>query len=109
MKVRKTDAFLADIERQYEWYAVEAGWELADRYLAAVESVCQLLSQQPNLGPLGGFTNPKLRAWRFFLVLRPFRRHILFYEVLSEEVVLRRAMHGHRDLPRRLLEPLSEH
>jgi hypothetical protein len=26
MKVRKTDAFLADIERQYEWYVLEAGW-----------------------------------------------------------------------------------
>jgi hypothetical protein len=33
MKVRKTDAFLADIERQYEWYVLEAGWEVADRYL----------------------------------------------------------------------------
>ncbi len=28
---------------------------------------------------------------------------------LAEEVVLRRAMHGHRDLPRRLLETPSEH
>lgn len=82
---------------------------MADRYLNAVETVCKLLSQQPNLGPLGGFANVKLRAWRFFLVLRPFRRHILFYEVLAEEVVLRRAMHGRRDLPRRLLEPALEH
>ncbi len=109
MKVRKTDVFLGDIERQYEWYVLEAGWVVADRYLNAVEAVCRLLSQQPNLGPLGGFANPKLRAWRFFLVLRPFRRHILFYEVLAEELVLRRAMHGHRDLPRRLLQPRSEH
>ncbi len=30
--------------------------------------------------------------------------HILFYEVLTGELVLRRAMHGRRDLPRRLLE-----
>jgi hypothetical protein len=30
MKVRKTDAFLADIERQYEWYVLEAGWEVAE-------------------------------------------------------------------------------
>jgi len=108
MKVRKPDAFLADIERQYEWYVLEASLEVADRYLNAVEAVCRLLSRQPNLGPLGGFANPRLRAWRFFLVLRPFRGHILFYEVLAKDVVLRRAMHGHRDLPRRLLEPLSK-
>jgi plasmid stabilization system protein ParE len=34
----------------------------------------------------------------------PFSRHIVFYEILAGEVVRRRAMHGHRDLPRRLLE-----
>jgi plasmid stabilization system protein ParE/Arc/MetJ-type ribon-helix-helix transcriptional regulator len=77
---------------------------VADRYLDAVEAVCRLLSRQPNLGPLGGLAHPKLRTWRYFLVLRPFRKHVLFYEILAGEVVLRRAMHGHRDLPRRLLE-----
>jgi hypothetical protein len=35
MNVRKTDDFIADIERQFEWYAVNAGWEVANRYLAA--------------------------------------------------------------------------
>ena len=108
MNVRKTDAFLADIERQYEWYVSQAGWEVADRYLGAVEAVCRLLSRQPTLGPQVGFEHLQLRPWRFFLVLRPFRKHILFYEILAGEVVLRRSMHAHRDLPRRLLETPSE-
>jgi len=105
MNVRKTDDFIADIERQFEWYAVHAGWEVADRYLATVEATCRLLGQHPQLGPRGGFTHPRLREWRFFLVFRPFNKHVLFYEVLADELVLRRAMHGHRDLPHRLLEP----
>jgi plasmid stabilization system protein ParE len=104
MNVRKTDLFLADIEQQYEWYILNAGWKIADRFIYTVEAVCRLLSQQPHLGPVAGFAHPKLRAWRFFLVLRPFNRHILFYEILTGEIALRRAMHGHRDLPRRLLE-----
>ena len=108
MKFRKTDAFLGDIERQYKWYAVNASGELADRFLSAVEGACQLLSLQPHLGPACGFTNPKLQSWRYFLVLRPFERHILFYEISSEEIILRRAMHGHRDLPKRLLESRDE-
>jgi plasmid stabilization system protein ParE len=108
MNVRKTDAFLADIERQYEWYVANAGWEVADRYLGAVEAGCRLLSHQPTLCPACGFAHPKLSAWRFFLILRPFSRHIVFYEILAGEVVLRRAMHGHRDLPRRLLETLGD-
>jgi len=45
MNVRKTDDFIADIERQYEWYAVNAGWDVADRYLATVETTCRLLRE----------------------------------------------------------------
>ena len=58
MNVRKTDDFIADIERQFEWYAVNAGWEVADRYLVAVEATCRLLGQRPHLGPRGGLTHP---------------------------------------------------
>ena len=109
MKVRKTADFLADVERQFEWYAAKVGWNTADRYLDAVEATCHLLGQHPHLGPRGGFAHPRLRDWRFFLVFRPFNRHILFYEVLTDELALRRAMHGYRDLPRRLLEaPTAE-
>jgi plasmid stabilization system protein ParE len=105
MKVRKSDDFIADLERQFEWYGMHAGSEVAERYLAAVEATCQLLGQHPQLGPLGGFSHPRLREWRFFLIFRPFNRHVLFYEVAGDDVVLRRLMHGQRDLPRRLIEP----
>jgi plasmid stabilization system protein ParE len=105
MSVRKSDDFLADVERQYEWYAREADWDVADRYLAAVEATCQLLGQHSQLGPRGGFQHPRLSEWRFFVVPRPFQKHVLFYEVMDGEAVMRRVLHGHRDLPRRLLEP----
>jgi toxin ParE1/3/4 len=104
MNVRKTDAFIADIERQLEWYSVNAGGEVADRYLDAVEATCRLLGQHPNLGPRGGFHHPRLREWRFFLVFKPFNQHILFYELAGQDLILRRTMHGRRDLPRRLLD-----
>ena len=104
MNVRKTDVFVADVERQFEWYVAKAGWEVADRYLDAVQASCSLLGQHPLLGPRAGFHHPLLREWRFFIVFRPFNKHVLFYQVVSEEVLLRRALHGHRDLPRRLLE-----
>ncbi len=105
MNVRKSDDFIADVERQVEWYAINAGWDVAQHYLAAVEATCRLLGQHPQLGPHGDFTHPRLRDWRFLLVFRPFKRHVLFYEVTGDSVVMRRAMHGHRDLPRRLIEP----
>ena len=105
MSVRKSDDFIADVERQFEWYAVNASWEIAERYLDAVEATCQLLGQHPQLGSITGFSHPRLRDWRFIVVFRPFQKHILFYEIQGGDVLLRRAMHGHRDLPRRLVEP----
>ena len=83
MSVRKSDDFIADIERQFEWYALKAGWDIAERYLDSVEATCRLLEQHPQLGPCGGFTHPRLRDWRFFVVFRPFKKHILFYEASS--------------------------
>ena len=105
MSACKSGDFIADVERHFEWYAVNANWEIADRYLAAVEATCQLLAQHPLLGPVAGFSHPRLRDWRFIVVFRPFQKHILFYEIAGADVLLRRAMHGRRDLPRRLVEP----
>src|SRR6202041_532500 len=96
MSVRKSDDFVADVERQFEWYALHADWDVAERYLRTVEATCQLLGQHPQLGPLGGFAHALLSDWRFFVVFRPFQKHVLFYELADSDVVMRRALHGHR-------------
>ncbi len=105
MSVLKADVFIRDLELQFEWYVEKAGWEVATRYLDTVEATCRLLGQHPHFGPRGGFAHPRLRDWRFCIAFRPFQRHILFYEISGDNVVMRRAMHGRRDLPRRVLEP----
>jgi plasmid stabilization system protein ParE len=107
MTVHKTEVFIDDIERQFEWYVRNAGWDIAQGYLRAVEESCLLLGKHPQLGPSGGFTHPRLCEWRFFVVFRPFRRHLLFYEIVDDKVMMRRATHGHRNLPRRLLDSLE--
>jgi toxin ParE1/3/4 len=104
MNIRKSDVFTADLELQFEWYARNASWEVAERYLAAIEATCNLLARHPQLGASVHFQHPKLRQWRFFVVFRPFQKHLLFYEMTEKEILLRRIMHGHRDLPRRLLD-----
>jgi plasmid stabilization system protein ParE len=108
VSVLRTDGFVADVERQFEWYVTHAGREVADRCLDAVEAACRMLGEHPLPGPRGGLTHPRLRNWRFLLVLRPFQKHILFYEVTGRDVVMRRAMHGGRDLPRGLVEPPAQ-
>lgn len=78
MSLHKSDEFIADVERQFEWYAINAGWEVAERYAVAVEATCRLLGLHPQLGPRGGLTHPRLRDWRFFVAFRPFNKHVIF-------------------------------
>ncbi|HEY3763216.1 MAG TPA: type II toxin-antitoxin system RelE/ParE family toxin [Verrucomicrobiae bacterium] len=104
MSLRKSETFISDVEKQFQWYLANANWEIADRYLEAVEATCNLLEKHPLIGPRAKLSHPRLREWRFIVTLRPFQKHILFYEVDGQNVLLRRAMHGHRDLPRRLIE-----
>lgn len=104
MSVRRADTFIADIERQFEWYAVHAGWGVAERYLKAVEANCNLLGTYPSLGFPIRSTHPRLRGWRSFVVSRPFSKHVIFYEIDGVDVLLRRAVDGRRDLPGVLLD-----
>lgn len=105
MNLRKAEDFIADLEEQFEWYTINAGWDVAERYLAAAEATCQLLGAKPFLGPSLRAKHPLLRGWHFFVVFRPFNKHVLFYEIENDEIFMRRAMHGSRDLTRRLLQP----
>jgi len=50
MSVLKSDDFIADIERQAEWYLIKAGLEVSERYVDAVEATCLLLERHPKLG-----------------------------------------------------------
>jgi plasmid stabilization system protein ParE len=61
MSAHKSDDFISDVEHQFEWYAANAGWDIAERYLDAVEATCQLLGRHPRLGPCAGFSHPRLR------------------------------------------------
>jgi plasmid stabilization system protein ParE len=105
MSLLKSADFIADVELQFGWYEANGGWEVADRYLNAIEVTCNLLGRHPQLGPSGNFRHLRLRDWRFFIVRRPFNEHVLFYEHTGEDVIFRRTMRGQRNLPRRLLDP----
>jgi len=107
MSLLKSGEFISDVEHQFEWYVTNANWDVAELYLKAVEATCRLLDRHPLLGAPLRAKHPRLAGWRFMVVFRPFQKHLLFYEWRDADVILRRAMHGHRDLPRRLVEPPS--
>ena len=84
MNIRKSDVFLTDVEQQFEW-ALRGrlvGTSLKD-YLAAVR--VHLVAFSRNIPSLvrstTHFNHPRLRAWRFFVISKPFKKHIIFYEL----------------------------
>lgn len=108
LALRKADGFLADFERQFEWYVRKASWDVARRYLLAVDQTLKDLSDSPGSGRLRRFSDRRLRGIRSLRVRRPFDMHVIFYRITSTALLAERLVHGARDLERRLVDPPGE-
>lgn len=104
LTIRKSSAFFADFARIARWYVREAGPEVAQRWLNALDATVQELGNTPGLGRRRHFRHPELSGLRSFPIQRPFHRYLLFYRWGAEELAVERVIHGARDLSKRLLE-----
>jgi plasmid stabilization system protein ParE len=105
LRVVYTDDFPVDVAEQVRWYARQRDELLALDYARAVQATLEFLAQHPNLGMLCTYPEPQLADLRFYLVEKPFNRHLIYYRVSGEDLVAFRVVPGARDLPRRLLDP----
>jgi toxin ParE1/3/4 len=103
-RVLKREAAKQDLIQQWVWYAENAGMEVADRFLRAVDDTLELLSTQPDGGAAFFVRQPELRNMRRFPVSHGFGKILLFYFPLLDGVDLVRVVHGGRDLERLLVE-----
>jgi toxin ParE1/3/4 len=104
LSLHRAEKFNADFDQQYNWYLEQAGEELAERFLNAVEITLQSLLAQPDLGRRRKFRHPALAGIRSFQVKPPFQNILIFYRHTATELSVERLMHGARDLPRQLTE-----
>lgn len=102
LAIRKSAFFFGDLETQFRWYEAEAGWEVAWRYLLAVDQTVARLAEHSDLGRLRHFSHPELQGLRSFLIARPFHRHLIFYRHDDANLYAVRVMRGARDLTKRL-------
>lgn len=100
----RSDALL-DLDLQYEWYADVVDVDLAERYLAAFHETKEQLCLQPDLGRVRKFRNPRLARLRSFQIKGSFHKHLIFYRIENDTLVVFRVIQGMRNLPRRLMEP----
>jgi toxin ParE1/3/4 len=98
-----SDAAVADILEQADWYSAESGPRLAKRWEKAVTSTLSRVVRKPAAGSPCEFRSSELRDLRR-AAITGFPKHLLFYKCYEGEVFILRVVHGARDLER-LLEP----
>jgi toxin ParE1/3/4 len=96
-----SDAAIADIIEQAEWYSTQSGNDLAGRWERAVTSAIMRVVDRPTTGPLCTFQSQELRNVRR-TPIPGFPKHLLFYRFDPGEVFVLRVVHGARDLERLL-------
>ena len=104
LRIVYTDDFPSDVAAQARWYARQRDEALALDYAHAVEATLEFLAQLPEIGTLCNYPEPQLVGLRFYLVEKPFDRHLIYYRISGEELVAFRVVPGVRDLSRRLLD-----
>jgi toxin ParE1/3/4 len=92
-----SDAAIADILEQADWYAEQSGRLLAKRWEKAATSAILRVVRRPAAGMLCTFRSSELRGVRR-TTIPGFPKHLLFYRFREEEVVVLRVVHGARDL-----------
>lgn len=92
-----TDAAASDILEQADWYEEQSGLRLARRWEQAVTSVLLRIATTPAAGAPCTFKAADLKGARRMPVPR-FPKHLVFYRIRSQELIILRIVHGARDL-----------
>ena len=101
MKKRRlalSDAAIADILEQSDWYETQADRNLAKRWEDAVTGTLLRILQSPGTGSPCKFAAAELRSTRRLPVAPGFGKHLIFYQLSESEILVLRVVHGARDL-----------
>ena len=94
-----SDAAIADILEQADWYTAQSGSRLSRRWEKAVTVAVDHVLNRPAAGAPCTFRSPALQNLRR-TTISGFPKHLLFYRFDDEEVFVLRVVHGARDLER---------
>jgi toxin ParE1/3/4 len=86
-----------DIDEQFVYLALDAGEELAMRFLEATQACFERLLAMPDLGAIRVFRDPELEGLRMFPV-SGFEAHLVFYRPTSRGIEVIRVLHGARNV-----------
>ncbi len=86
-----------DLLEQFVYFGEESSVELAERYIAAIDEVCDMLVKQPNAGVAYDSGIAGLEGMRRFPI-RGFENYLMFYVPHPGGIDVVRILHGARDI-----------
>jgi toxin ParE1/3/4 len=92
-----SDAAIADVLEQADWYRIQSGRLLVRRWEKSVTSSISRVLRHPASGALCIFQSPELHDVRH-ISIPGFPKHLLFYRFDQDELFVLRVVHGARDL-----------
>lgn len=96
-----SDAAVADVLEQADWYVAQSGQALARRWEKAVTAAVLRVVSRPAAGTPCTFRSSELQGVRR-TTIPGFPRYLLFYRFDEGEIFVLRVVHGARDLERLL-------
>jgi len=88
---------VTDIDESVDYYVGEAGFDVALRFLDAVEGAFSLLRRHPEAGAIARYERVELEGIRRWPV-REFDAHLVFYRLVDDRIEVVRVLHGAQDL-----------
>jgi plasmid stabilization system protein ParE len=104
LALAESEAYLEDLERQFEWYVFQTeldlpdGIELAQKFKTAVTDTVESLLQHPGKGRRRFPKFARLQGTRSWRVNPPFDRFLIYYHVEGETLFVDRLIEGHRHI-----------
>ena len=100
MKVAKIEIStpaISDILEQADWYELQSGEDLAQRWQKAVTATLLRIRRSPNSGSPCRFRALELQGTRRTIIAGS-PKHLVFYQFKKGTVLILRIVHGARDL-----------
>jgi plasmid stabilization system protein ParE len=102
LQLQQSSWFWADLNKQVDWYRDNAGPDVAEEFVDAVEETLIRLARMPGVGRQRFLEWPELAGIHSFRVQKPFQRLLIFYRFTETSLFAERLIHGARDLSGRL-------
>ncbi|NEO87693.1 MAG: type II toxin-antitoxin system RelE/ParE family toxin [Spirulina sp. SIO3F2] len=80
-----------DIEAIADYIAAQSTLEIAEQFLNDIDIIFQRLSQFPQMGRKRDELYPNLRSF-------PYKKYLVFYRLLNDEIEVFRIVSGYQDL-----------